>query len=212
MPKRPKFMKISRGEVESVIGLDKFRDISNGWIRKAVDCIAKCVEVDPEKRPSAEELLQHSFLFWYSLYMIGREGGRCMCVSILAKALYSLQSHPEHLICDWDQTYKPEKRHFRFMDGAWYITYNCFYVKEMCSFLSESLQMWSQLFEDFEPQKKGSWRAFCEGKCNILCSFPIWKAYKKLHVILQSPDIGAPNCKVNVKWPGGCSYDFLLEN
>ncbi len=58
-----KFTIVSKEEVDDIIGLSRFKSVSNSWILKAVDCISKCVNVDPNKRPTAGELLEHPFLF-----------------------------------------------------------------------------------------------------------------------------------------------------
>ena len=64
-PRSPKFARVSKKETDKIMGLDKFREtLSNSsWMRKAIDCIARCVEVDPEKRPAASDLIKDPFLF-----------------------------------------------------------------------------------------------------------------------------------------------------
>lgn len=59
----PRFPPIQKSEIEKIMGLTKFNEVGNTWMRKAVDCIAKCVEIDPDKRPAAESLLQDTFLY-----------------------------------------------------------------------------------------------------------------------------------------------------
>lgn len=62
-PHAPRFMWVTKNQVEEIIGLHYFSEVSSSWISQAVQCIAKCVEVDPEKRPSAKELLKDPFLY-----------------------------------------------------------------------------------------------------------------------------------------------------
>lgn len=62
-PKPPKFMKVSEREVDKILGIHKLKEMSNSWIQRAVDFISRCLEVDPDKRPEAEDLLKDSFLY-----------------------------------------------------------------------------------------------------------------------------------------------------
>lgn len=58
-----RFPRIKKEEVDRIIGLTKLEAVKNNWVNRAVDCISKCVEIDPHKRPAAEDLLRHPFLF-----------------------------------------------------------------------------------------------------------------------------------------------------
>lgn len=65
-PRVPKFCRVTKREVDKIMGLDKFRETLSGsrsWMKKAVECIARCVEVDPQKRPAASDLIKDPFLF-----------------------------------------------------------------------------------------------------------------------------------------------------
>ena len=54
---------INKSEIDKIIGLSKFDYVDNNWMKKAVQCISKCVEVDPARRPTAESLLRDPFLY-----------------------------------------------------------------------------------------------------------------------------------------------------
>jgi len=52
----PKFPTINKPVVDKIIGLSKFDVVDNSWMKRAVQCISKCVEVDPERRPTSIQL------------------------------------------------------------------------------------------------------------------------------------------------------------
>lgn len=60
---RPNVGIVTRPEVDKILGLHRLEGSDSSWIQSAVECISCCVEVDPEKRLGAQELLRHPFLY-----------------------------------------------------------------------------------------------------------------------------------------------------